>query len=261
MAHRSEFLSVAGVRTHLLRGGRGAPVLVLHPEFGANRWFPYHDGLAERFQIFAPDHPGFGQSHLPEWMDGIDDLVFHYLDLLDALGLERTSIVGTSLGGWIGAELAVTHPARVDRLVLVGAAGLKVDAAERFDVFLHPVEETLQHLLHDSSRAAQLLPTQMGPEVIVHAYREAATLARLTWNPYFYNPKLERRLRRITSPTLVVWGKNDTFLSAAHGEAYSRLIPRATLRTISECGHFVPMEQTETFVRHVSEFLLSPAVP
>src|SRR5262245_10867181 len=127
MAHRSEQLSVAGVRTHMWRGGRGIPLLVLPPEFASHDWFPYHEALAARFSVFAPDHPGFGNSERPEWLAGIDDLVFHYADLLDTLGLERVAIIGTSLGGWIAAEFAVAHPQRVDRLVLVGAAGLKVD--------------------------------------------------------------------------------------------------------------------------------------
>jgi pimeloyl-ACP methyl ester carboxylesterase len=255
MAHRSETVSVAGVRTHLLRGGRGAPLLVLHPQFASSRWFPYHDALAARFHVYAPDHPGFGQSERPEWLDGIDDLVFHYADLLDTLSLERVAILGTSLGGWIAAELAAAHPERVQRLVLVGAAGLKVDGVERFDVFLHPVEETLRHLFHDASRAAQLLPTELGAEVIVRGYHEATTLARLSWNPYLYNPKLARRLRRITAPTLIVWGENDTFLPVAHGEAYAQLIPGATLQIIPQCGHLVPLEQTELFARHITQFL------
>jgi pimeloyl-ACP methyl ester carboxylesterase len=255
MAHRSEFLSVAGVRVHLMRGGRGKPLLVLHPEFGSNRWFPYHDRLASHFQVFAPDHPGFGQSERPEWLDGIDDLIFHYADLLDMLDLDRVAVIGTSLGGWIAAELAVAYPERVTRLVLAGAAGIKVDGVERFDVFLHPIEETLLHLFHDPMRAAQLLPTEFGPEVIVHAYREAATLARLSWNPYLYNPKLPRRLQRVKAPTLVVWGENDTFLPVQHAEAYTRLIPAATLHRIGQCGHLVPFEQADAFAEVVLPFL------
>src|SRR5512139_2501550 len=167
MAYRSEFVEVAGVRTHVLRGGRGAPLLVLHPEFGAKQWSPYHDRLAQHFRVVAPDHPGFGDSERPEWLDDMNDVVFHYVDLLDALKLGRVAVVGTSLGGWIAAELAVAHPARIDRLVLVGAGGLKVDGVERFDLFLHPIEDTLRQLFRDPRRAAQLLPTELGPEVIV----------------------------------------------------------------------------------------------
>jgi pimeloyl-ACP methyl ester carboxylesterase len=138
---------------------------------------------------------------------------------------------------------------------LVGAAGLKVDGVERFDVFLHPIEETLSYLFHDSSRAAQLLPTEFGPDVIVRAYREAASLARLSWNPYLYDPKLEQRLRRITAPTLVIWGENDRFLPIQYAHSYVNRIPGARLCTIPNCGHFVPFEQTDQFVDEVTAFL------
>src|SRR3954451_4709246 len=110
-----------------MRGGRGRPLLVLHPEFAARMWAPYHDALAAQFQVFAPDHPGFGDSDRPDWVDGVDDVGLHYVDLLDALGLERISIVGTSLGGWIALALALAHPARVDRLVLAAPAGIRVE--------------------------------------------------------------------------------------------------------------------------------------
>ncbi len=259
MAHRSEFAIVGGVRTHLLRGGRGEPLLVLHPEFAANRWFPYHDRLAAHFQVLAPDHPGFGQSERPDWLEGVDDVVLHYIDFLDALNLERVRIVGTSFGGWIAAELAAAYPERVHRLVLVGAAGIKVDDVERFDVFLHPFEESLRHLFHDASRAAQLVPAEFGPDFIAHGYAEATTFARLCWNPYLYNPKLERRLRRVRAPALVLWGENDTYLPLAHGEAYARLISGARLQTVPNCGHLVPFEQTEIFAEHVIPFLATAA--
>jgi pimeloyl-ACP methyl ester carboxylesterase len=261
MAHRSELVSVRGVRTHLLHGGRGEPVLVLPAEFGTGMWHPYLDGLAARFRVLAPDHLGFGQSERPEWLDGIDDLVFHYVDLLDTLAIPQAAVIGVSLGGWIAAELAVAHPERVTRLVLVGAAGLKIDGVPRYDLFLNPFEETLRQLFHDERRAGQLLPTEYGPEVLVHGYREATTLARLAWNPYMYNPKLERRLARITAPTLVMWGEQDTFLPPAYGEAYARAVPNATLRTVPKCGHLVPFEQTGMFVEIVKEFLSSEGNP
>jgi pimeloyl-ACP methyl ester carboxylesterase len=145
MAHRSDFVDVRGVRTHVLKGGRGRPLLVLHPEFAANMWAPYHDALAAQFFVLAPDHLGFGESERPDWLDTIDDLVFHYVDLLDLLRIERLSIVGTSLGGWIAAAIAIAHPERVERLVLAAPAGVKVDGDARFDFFARPFEETLQH--------------------------------------------------------------------------------------------------------------------
>jgi len=246
---------VAGVPTHLLRGGRGAPLLVLPPQFAADRWLPYHDALAARFQIFAPDHPGCGKSDRPDWLSDVSDLVLHYVDLLDVLALDRVAVIGTSFGGWIAAELAAAYPERVDRLVLVGAAGLHVEGVERFDLFVHPLEDTLRRLFHDPARSAQLLPTDAGTETIVAAYREATTLARVAWNPYLYNPKLERRLARVRAHTLVIWGADDTFLPRPHGEAYARSIPGARFEVVPHCGHLVPLEQTEVFVRRVLAFL------
>lgn len=255
MAYRSEIVDVGGVRTHLMRGGRGRPLLVLHPEFAARMWAPYHDALAAHFQVIAPDHPGFGDSARAEWIDGVEDLVFHYVDLLDGLGLDRVSVVGTSLGGWIALALAVWHPARVDRLVLAAPAGIRVDGVERYDYFANPIEETLRRLFHDPARAAQLLPTEYGAEVVVRGYHEFTTLARLSWNPYLYDPKLPQRLRRVRSPTLLIWGADDTVLPPAHGTALARLLPSATLREIPTCGHLPPLERGDAFARLAVEFL------
>jgi pimeloyl-ACP methyl ester carboxylesterase len=255
MAYRSEIVSVGETRTHLIRGGRGKPLVILHPEFGAGKWFPYHERLAARFQVFAPDHPGFGKSERPDWLRDIDDIVFHYVELLDVLKLDRVFLAGTSVGGWIAAELAIARPDRIERLVLAAAAGIKVEGVDRFDVFIHPIEETLLHLFHDPSRAAQLLPTTPSTEVIVQAYREAGSLARLAWNPYLFNPKLERRLRRISAPTLVIWGEDDRFLPVEHAHVFASKIPAARLHLVAGCGHLVPFEKTEEFVRQVSAFL------
>ncbi len=255
MAHRSDLVEVRGTRTRLLRGGRGQPLLVLHPEFAAGMWAPVHDALAARCQVFAPDHPGFGDSACPEWIDGIDDLVFHYVDLLDQLALERVAVIGTSLGGWIAAALALTHPQRVTRLVLAAPAGLHVADVPRYDYFAHPFEETLRRLFHDPARAAQLLPTEHGAEGIVHGYRELTALARLAWNPYLYDPKLAQRLGRVRAPTLIVWGAADTVLPPAHADAFAAAIPGAVVELLPSCGHLVPYERADAFAARALAFL------
>ena len=255
MAPRSDVVVVRDARTHLLKAGRGRPLLVLHPEFGANMWAPYHDALAEHFHVLAPDHLGFGESDRPQWLDGIDDLVFHYLDLLDLLALERVSIVGTSVGGWIALAFAVAHPERVERLVLAAPAGIKVDGVPRYDLFANPIEDVLRHLFHDPARVAQMLPTEYGAEVIVRGYHELTTLARLSWNPYLYDPKLQQRLRRVRTPTLIVWGEDDAVLPPAHAEAFAALLPHATLKMLPQCGHLVPFERAGAFAALAIEFL------
>src|SRR5260370_28472450 len=97
---------------------------------------PGHELSAARHRVHAPVYPGFGASEGYEEIEGIDDLVFHTLDVMDALGLERADVVGLSLGGWLAAELALRHPGRVNRLVLVDAAGTRVPGIEREDLFM-----------------------------------------------------------------------------------------------------------------------------
>ncbi len=255
MPYRSEVRRVRDSEVHLLRSGRGAPLLILHPEFAAGRWFAYHDDLAAHFQVVAPDHPGFGRSNRPDWLDTVQDLAFFYLDFLDDLDLERVAVVGISFGGWVAAELATLAPHRVTRLVLAGAAGLRVPGADRFDLFARPFEETLKSFFHDPDRWVALLPAEAGPEVLVNTYRESSTLARLSWNPYWYDPKLPERLHRASCPALVLWGANDRFLAVAHGEAYARLLPHARLVVIPDCGHLPLLEKRSETLPLLLSFL------
>ncbi len=155
-----EFLELAGGRVHLLRGGTGEPVLFLHAAGGAGEWLPFHGLLASAgFEVIAPDHPGFGKSdEFPE-AEAMDDLVFHYLDVLDALGLDRPHVVGASFGGWIAAELAVYAPHRIGSLTLLSAAGLRLPEHPVTDLFLLPPAKVAATLFHNpAARAAAALP-------------------------------------------------------------------------------------------------------
>ena len=150
VAPTEEFLELAGGRVHLLRGGAGEPVLFLHAAGGAGAWLPFHAQLAGAgFEVIAPDHPGFGQSDdFPE-VEAIDDLVYHYLDVLDGLGLDRPHVVGASFGGWIAAEVAVHSPHLIGSLTLLSAAGLRLPDHPVADVFLMPPAKLAAALFHD----------------------------------------------------------------------------------------------------------------
>src|SRR3954447_21500720 len=126
MAHRIDRVTAAGAAIRLFRGGPegGAPVVFLHGAGGHTGWMAFLDELANRFAVFAPEHPGFGQSEDPPWLDEVADLAYFHLGLLQALALERVHLIGTSLGGWIAAEMAVRSTARLASLTLVGAVGI-----------------------------------------------------------------------------------------------------------------------------------------
>ena len=118
MAERRD-LVVRDTPIHLLTAGRGAPLLFLHGAGGAGRWLAFQERLAERFTVSFPSHPGHGGAPAAEWIEHVSDLAFHYLDLLDTLGLERVHLVGASFGGWIGAEMATMASHRLASLVLI----------------------------------------------------------------------------------------------------------------------------------------------
>jgi pimeloyl-ACP methyl ester carboxylesterase len=252
----SERLELEGGSVHVLRGGQGPPLLFLHAAGGAGAWHPFHALLARRFEVLAPDHPGFGGSDdLPE-VEGIDDLVYHYLDVMDRLALERPVVVGGSFGGWIAAELAVHSPERIGRLVLLGAPGLRIPGHMVTDVFLMTPEQQVATLYKHPQRAA--LAAEPDVDDILAAYRDATAFARFAWAPYVNDPKLERRLRRIAAPTLVVWADDDRVVPIEQGRRYAERIPNATLRIVEDCGHAMYFERPEAFADAVIEFAIAP---
>lgn len=249
------FLELPGGRVHLFHGGTGAPVLFLHAAGGAGQWQEIHQRLASRFEVFAPDHPGFGGSEEFPDVEAMDDLVYHYLDVIDGLGIERPHVVGASFGGWIAAELAVAAPGLIGSLVLLGPAGLRIPEHPVADLFLMSPEELAGALFHDPAKAAAMLPAEPDIETVLAAYRDQSALARFAWTPYLNNPKLARRLHRVTARTLVACPADDRIIPTAHGRRYAELIDRAQFTEVPDCGHAMYFERPAEFAELVTDFL------
>jgi pimeloyl-ACP methyl ester carboxylesterase len=251
-----EYLDVSGGRVHLLRAGEGEPLLFLHAAGGAGRWNDFLELLASRFEVFAPDHPGFGGSdELPE-VEAMDDLVYHYLDLIESLGLDSPHVVGGSFGGWIGAELAILAPYAISSLVLLGAAGLRLPDHPVADLFRMTPAQLMDVLLHDPAKAAEIFPAEPDIDGMLAAYRDLTALARFCWVPFMGNPKLERRLHRIVAPTLVAWASDDRLIPVAHGHRYADRIPNARFAMVGDCGHAMYFERPAEFAHITTEFLV-----
>ena len=120
---REEFVEIAGARVSVMRAGQGEPLLFLHGA-GGRTWSPLHDRLAERFEVIAPEHPGFGRCELPEWMASMADLALYYLDFLEALDLRGVHLAGHSLGGWLAGEIAIRNTSRLASVSLLAPAGI-----------------------------------------------------------------------------------------------------------------------------------------
>src|SRR5690606_22821960 len=117
---------------------------------------PFADALAQRFEVIAPTHPGFNGTKIPDHFDGMPDLVFLYLDLLDALKLDAPAVIGFSMGGWLAAEPAVLPGTNFSKLILVDAVGVKIGGRTDRDIadgFGRPPHNATRLLWHDPARA------------------------------------------------------------------------------------------------------------
>lgn len=244
---------VQGIPTLVRQAGQGAPLLFLHgPEDPA--WVPGLARLAGAFRVVAPDHPGMGRTPPGGDIDTVDDLVYHYLDLIDALGLGEATVVGASFGGWVAAELALRLGPRLKRLVLVDAGGLRVGDTDVAEIYLMSDEELARFLVADARHAERVFPPSDDLAVIERRLVQRATLARLTWAPYWHDPRLLGRLRRISAQTLVLWGGDDRFIPQSHAKEFAARIPRASVRLIEGAGHLPHLEQPERWSDAVAAF-------
>jgi pimeloyl-ACP methyl ester carboxylesterase len=238
----------------LLREGRGAPLLFLHGAGAGGRWLTFQERLAARFEVLAPSHPGHGASPAAEWIEHVSDLAFHYLDLLDSLGLERVHVVGASFGGWIAAELATMAAHRLRALTLIDPIGIKVEGWIYPFLFGLDLPQLVATVFHNPMAALALAPPDMSIDALAILYRQNTALARVAWNPYLYNPLLRRRLSRITTPTLLCWGAHDRVAPLVCAEAWRKEIPGAALRVFEGSGHVPHLEEPDAVAAAVIEF-------
>jgi len=264
-------LEINGRKVWLLENASGAPLLYLHGFADVHSvkesWLLFHERLAKSACVIAPAHPGCALSDENKDIDVIEDVVFHYLEVLDALNLDKFDLVGHCVGGWIAAELAARHPEKIRKLVLIGASGLFVEGALIGDIFMNAQPEfgssyaTLREMLFSSANQAnalEMFPDGKGElEDEVRRYQMLRLSSRIGFKPpYFYNRPLRNRLHRITSPTLVIWGEKDGFVPRSHGETYATLIPNSgELKIIPGAGHSVQVEKPEETAKLVSDFL------
>lgn len=238
-----------------LRAGSGTPLLFLHGAGGISAWMPFMARLAERYDVIVPDHPGFGRSETPAWLDNIHDLAYFYLDFVRALGLRDVHLVGNSLGGWIACEVAVRSTASLRTLTLVSPAGLRLVGVRKLDTFLMPPDQIVRALYLDQAIPERILATPPSDEQADIALKNQYAVARLAWQPRFYDPHLAKWLHRIDVPTLVLWGDSDRVIPPPYAAEFARLIPGAKLETIARAGHLPHVEQADAFLGAVTPFL------
>ena len=190
--------------------------------------------LAKRARVIAPTIPASAAPSCPSARRTVDDLSYFYLDLLDQLDLDDVTVVGVSLGAWIAAEIAVKSTARMSRLVLANAVGIKVGDRETRDIvdIFAITESEFNELAYFDPEGRQRATTRRCPRPRCSAAaRNREATARFAWSPYMHDPKLKGRLHRIRIPTLFLWGTHDRMPREAYGRAYCAAIPGARFET------------------------------
>lgn len=244
MAQYSEQrLTVNGVETVVMSAGEGDPLVYFHGA-GTVTGFDALLPLAERHRLIVPFHPGFGPSADDTTVDSIHDYRRHYLDVFDQLGIEQFSLIGHSLGGWLGANFAADHAERVRRLVLVAPVGLRVREHPTIDIFTIPDDQLFGHLTEVPSIFDGHVPMPPTPEWLADRYRETTSAARLLWAAP-YDLKLHRWLHRLTMPTLLLWGDADKIVPVQQADVWTELIPGSSVHILPGAGHLVFDETPE----------------
>ena len=249
-------------RVRFFREGQGPPLVFLHGELGYVNPddSQFLQTLSNRFTVYAPLHPGYGESEGLEEIEDVQDLALHYFDLLDALSLDQPLLIGHSMGGMVAAEMATLCPHRASKMVLITPLGLWHDDHPIPDFFVIPRDELRQRLFSrpDSDVALQVLPNEFPSMEAEMAYWQGLSAAvKLLWG-LPYNPKLMKRLQRITTPTLIIWGRNDGLVHPAYGEMFNERIKGSRMVVLPSCAHMPHLERPEELLEEVSRFLTRP---
>jgi 2-hydroxymuconate-semialdehyde hydrolase/2-hydroxy-6-oxo-octa-2,4-dienoate hydrolase len=264
-------IDARGIETRYLEDGSGEPVLMLHgsgPGVSAlANWQRTIPTLAQRFRVLAPDIVGFGATERPEdviyslrtWTD-------HVWAFLDALGIEKVAIVGNSLGGRIALQMATDRPDRISRMVLMGAPGVGMTLTDGLAALraYEPSHDAMRNLLRNYFAVD---PAMITDELV--AIRYADSIANGAYEAYramFFEPRhagsqlgiTEDEVRAITTPTLLVHGREDKVVPLQVSVTMLGLLPNADLHVFSACGHWTQIERADEFSALVSDYLARP---
>lgn len=254
---------VFGQKIHYVEAGSGPTVILLHGLGGSSAgWQPNIGPLAEKFHVVVPDQFGFGKSAKPL----VNYRIRTYVDFLDQfckqLKIERASLVGSSMGGWIAAAFTAAFPDRVDKLVLVGAAGYSPskDVDPRTFYSLNPTTREGMKALTAKVFYNKLFQTDAAIDATMAARLAASdgyTINSITESIIRGEDFLDVTVKTIKHPTLIVWGRHDGLLPLSDGERFNKDIAGSKLVVFEECGHVPNLEKASEFNTAVINFLTS----
>lgn len=260
-AQTSKEVVIFGQKIHYVEAGSGPTVILLHGLGGSSQvWQLNIAALAEKYHVVVPDQIGFGKSDKPL----VNYRIRTYVDFLDQfckqLRIERASLVGNSMGGWIAAAFTAAFPDRVDKLLLVDAAGYKPpkDLDTRTFYGLNPTTREGMKVLVAKVFYNKLFLTDAAIDQSI-AVRLAAgdgyTINSITESIIRGEDFLDDAVKTIKRPTLLIWGRQDGLVPLAEGEHFNRDIAGSKLVVFDQCGHMPQIEKPAEFNAAVLKFL------
>ena len=254
--------TIYGVKIHYQEAGSGPAVILLHGLGGdVSNWAQTIGPLSQKYRVIVPDQIGFGRSDKPMINYRVGTLVDFLDGFYKELKLERASLVGNSLGGWTAAAYALAHPEKVERLVLVDAAGFAItgDVDPRILNGLNPstrdaVKQVMSLVFYNkqiyaSDAAVDLLFTRKmtaGDGYTIQRFIDSITRGE---------DVLDNRLGAVKHPTLIIWGREDGLTPIAMGERFKKEIQGSGLVVLEKCGHVPQLEKAAEFNATLMKFL------
>ena len=239
--------------------GEGPPVVYLHGA-GGPAWDGFLDDLSERFTVYAPSLPGTeGDPDAVREIRGLWELVLHYYEIFDELGLSSPAVVGHSFGGMVAAEIAATNPDRVSRLVLISSIGLWRQDEPVKDWMGMSEEDLARLVFHDPDGPIAAGLTAMPEEEIAKQDEQIRRSWALACSGAFVWPipdkGLSRRIHRISAPTLIVWGDGDGLVPPAYADDFAAAIEGSRVLTVDRAAHVPQLERRDVISPAVVDFL------
>ncbi len=255
-------VTIYGAKIHYAEAGSGPTVILLHGLGGSwQNWAFNIAPLAAKYRVVALDQIGFGKSDKPM----INYRIGTYIDFLDQfykqLKIERASLVGNSMGGWIAAAYTAAHPEKVDRLVLEDAAGYAPPSTFDYKV-LYNLNPSTRDAMKQVAKLVFYNQALFGTEGAIDQAMAARinagdgyTIKSLIESIIRGEDFVDAQVKTIKQPTLIVWGKQDGLTPVSDGERFKRDISNSTLLVIDQCGHVPNVEKAREFNAAVLKFL------
>jgi 4,5:9,10-diseco-3-hydroxy-5,9,17-trioxoandrosta-1(10),2-diene-4-oate hydrolase len=251
--------------------GSGPPLLFVHGLSGSwQNWLENIPHFARTHRVLALDLPGFGESPMPRETISISGYGRTLDAFCDAVGVDRAAVVGNSMGGFVAAEMAISHPHRVEKLVLVSAAGITIEhqrndrvlaLMRRFEFALsfaatHPRPEFLMRpRWRRTMRFVFAHPEQIPGALMTEQARGGGKPGFVDAMDALTSYPIRDRLGEITVPTLIVWGDSDRLVPLKDADVFEELIPDARKIVYEDTGHVAMLERPARFNADLETFL------